>query len=77
VLLHDLDQLSLDGAVHVVDLVVHGEDGLGELGVAFEERLDGGADHDADLFAHVGRCRRGARSGASSMDWARWAMLEA
>ncbi len=41
VLLHDVDELALDGAVHVVDFVVEGEDGFGELGVAFEEGLDG------------------------------------
>ena len=29
-LLHDFDELGLDGAVHVVDLVVHGEDVFGE-----------------------------------------------
>ena len=54
VLLHDFDEFGLDVAVHVVDLVVHGEDGFGELGVGFEQRLDGAADHDADFFAHVG-----------------------
>src|SRR5579871_113623 len=40
--------------VHVVDLVVHGKDGFGEAGIGFEEGLDCAADHDADLFAHVG-----------------------
>ena len=54
VLLHDGDEFGLDGAVEVVDLVVEFEDRLGQLGVGFEQRLDGAAHHDADLFAHVG-----------------------
>jgi len=51
-LLHDGHQFFLDSAVHLVDLVVHGEDGFGEFGVAFEEGLYGAAHHDADLLAH-------------------------
>ena len=52
-LLHDFDEFRLDGAVHLVDLVVHGEDRFGEFGVGFEEGLDGSSNHDADFFAHV------------------------
>ena len=50
---HHFDQLILQGAVHVVDLVVHGEHAFGHLCVGLQQRLDCGADHDADAFAHL------------------------
>ncbi len=53
VLGHDLDEVGVDGAVHVVDFVIHFENGFGELVVGLEEGLDGGADHDAHFGAHV------------------------
>ena len=47
-LLHHLDQFRLDGAVHLVDSSSMVST-VSASGLGFEQRLDGGADHDADL----------------------------
>ena len=45
--LDELEQVGMGAAVHAIDFVVHFADCVGEARVAFEQGLDGGADHAA------------------------------